>query len=180
MSISLRTPNTTSNLAPLYSRLSHDVRALRVFSCCIVVIVAVSIYDSYLVSLYRNTILLFERNPVCEYLIRQDPGQLSWFMGGKLLGNLVVLGTLFGLFMSGYRHALTVAKSVACFQLLLLVYLLFSDEKAGVLSFDGLFSSNSERYFVSLRSAIAHVSVIVPTLALGVFVKRKWTATRAA
>ena len=159
-------------------KICRDTGAKRVFSFCLLFIVCVSIYDTYLVAVYRDSILVNERNPICKFLIQQDLSQLTWFMTGKLLGNIAVVTTLSGLFFFGFRHALIVAKAVACFQLMLLIYLQFSDPTTGVLDFDGLLSPCPAEFNGAVLSAVAHLGVVVPTLLGGVLAKRKWDATR--
>ena len=179
MSVTLPTQNLSSNPSQPGLLAPRDTWSCKVFSFCLLFIVCVSIYDTYLVSVYRDTILLEERNPICLYLIQQDTSQLTWFIAGKLVGNLVVAGTLLSLFWFGFRRALTVAKGVACFQFLLLFYLLFSDPTTGILDFDGLVSSSSSEFRQAVLSAMAHIGVVVPTLMGSVLVKRKWDLSRA-
>lgn len=172
MSVSLQSLNGNSDFSQLFAQPILDARASRVFWFCVAFILCVSIYDSYLVGVYRDSILIDERNPVCEFLIRLDPQHLSWFLVGKLLGNVLVVGSLVALLRSGFRRTLTVAKSVAGFQLLLLVYLLFADCMTGFLSFDGLVSNHSFEFQQSLHSAVIHLGVFVPLLC-GYFVARR-------
>jgi len=180
MSTTLQSQNLmTAPRQQILPRPCADTWSWKVFSFCLLVIACVSIYDTYLVVLYRETILLDERNPLCEYLIRQDTVQLSWFILGKLVGNLAVIGTLLGLFFFRFRRVLTVAKGVACFQLMLLAYLQLSDKTSGVLHFDGFWSPSQMEFRNSVVSAIVHIGVVVPTLVGGVFVKRKWDSRRA-
>ena len=179
MSITLRSQNLASYRNQVALRPRKDTWSQKVFSFCLLFIVCVSIYDTYLVALYRDSILIDERNPVCLFLIQQDVGQLTWFLTGKFLGNLVVVGTLLALFLSGFRQALLVAKSVACFQLLLLIYLQFSDPATGVLDFDGFVSNCPSEFRDAVVSAVAHIGVVVPMLTGGVLAKRKWDSTRA-
>ena len=159
-------------------RPERDTCPWKVFSACLLFIACVSIYDTYLVAFYKETILLDERNPICEYLIRQDTSQLTWFLCGKLVGNLVVISTLLSLFFFGFSQALTVAKSVACFQLLLLSYLWFSDPISGVLHFDGFLSTNPYEFRNAVLSAMVHVGVVVSTVMGAVFLKRKLGSMR--
>ena len=174
MSITLPTQNLPSNLNQVRLQDSSDSWSRIVFSFCVLFIVCVSIYDTYLVTLYQDSILIDERNPICLFLIKQDTSQLTWFITGKLIGNLVVVGTLLSLFLSGFRRALTVAKGVACFQLLLLIYLHFSDSTTGVLDFDGLVSSSPFEFREAVLSTVVHIGVVLPLLMGTVLVKRKW------
>ena len=179
MSITLPTQNRSSNRSQPSLLAPRDTWSCKAFSLCLLFIVCVSIYDTYLVTIYRDSILIDERNPICLFLIQQDTSKLTWFLAGKLLGNLAVVGTLLGLFYFGFRRALTVAKGVACFQLLLLIYLLFSDPVTGVLDFDGFMSNSPFKFREAVLSAVVHIGVVVPTLMGSVIVKRKWDSTRA-
>jgi len=141
-------------------------------------IVGVSIYDSYLVAIYRECILYDERNPICEMLIRKDPGNLSWFMAGKFLGNLCVVGTLLLLRWIGYGHTLVVARGVAFFQAALLVFLTLSDPKTGLLHFDDLSSHDPAKAATAVNSALLQAIVLVGIVGAAVFTVGKWKTIR--
>ena len=174
MSISLKTQNHRSKSIQFFDAPVCDDWSRKLFACCVLFIVCVSIYDTYLVLAYPAGILVGERNPICLYLIRQDMSQFSWFIGGKVLGNIVVVSTLLGLYFSGFRHALTVAKGVALFQLLLLVFLHMSDPCTGLLHFDDLGSKVSSKFYSAMWSLLLHLSVIGAVIVGGVYAKRKW------
>lgn len=157
------------------SLIKHLLSSLRLgaslhvaFAVCIGFILCVSIYDSLLVVQYKTTILFEERNPVCAMLIKQDPGSLSWFLAGKAVGNFLVVSILIGLYRFNYRHAMPVAEGVAAFQLLLLVYLNFSDPWTGFLYFDGLASHDPEKFSKGITILATHlvvlISIVVGTL----------------
>lgn len=150
------------------------------FFACLVFIVGVSIYDTYLVFLYQDSILFNEFNPICELLIRKDPHQLSWFLLGKTLGNLGVVGTLMTLYRLGYRWTNSVATNVALFQLLLLVFLNFSDPRTGFLSFDGLFSHDPEKFAQGVSSAAIHGFAILGFLMVWVLTRIWWRTMRSS
>ena len=152
--------------------------ARHAFLGCLLFIVGVSIYDSYLVALYRDAILFDERNPICEILIRKDPNHLSWFMLGKFLGNLGVVGTLMLLRWIGYKQTLTVAVGVAFFQLALLTFLTFSDPMTGLLHFDDLYSQDPVRAAKAVNSALLHGVVMTVTIVAGLIVSVKWKNIR--
>ncbi|MFK7767573.1 MAG: hypothetical protein AB8B55_10160 [Mariniblastus sp.] len=138
---------------------------------CISFIAGVSIYDTYLVMYFRETILLDERNPICEALIRKDEAGLSWFVCGKVIGNLFVIGTLLLLYRFKYQYTLAVALAVASFQFTLLMFLWFSDHKTGFLHFDGLWSRDPFKYAQSLRSLVVHLLFIIVLFAVAAFVR---------
>ena len=150
-----------------WSNLDQQAKTRRVFVGCLLFIVGVSIYDSYLVALYSNTILKDERNPICKLLILKDPEQLSWFLAGKFIGNAGVVGTLTLLHWFGYKRTLTVVASVALFQLGLLTYLTFSDPITGLLHFDGLLSHNPHVFERAFETTMMHVKVLLSALTVG-------------
>ena len=116
---------------------------------CLLVIISVSIFDTYLVYRFRDHIVIDEKNPICLTLIKYDAQNLTWFLWGKFLGNLFVASMLVALFRFSYRHTNTVSMSVACFQICLLVYLFCSDHTTGVLHFEGLFSQGKHEFRVA-------------------------------
>ena len=95
------------------------------FLSCLIVITAISIYDAYLVVLYKSLIKDFERNPVCMALIELDPGGLSYFLCGKALGTICVVTALSVLYQNRRKHWFVVSTSVATFQICLLAFLTF-------------------------------------------------------
>ncbi len=126
---------------------------------CVLLILSVSIYDTYLVYFFRDTILHDERNPICEALIRRDPNGLTWFFLGKATGNLAVISVLIMLYQRLYTYRSLVAVSVATFQILLTVYLFFADHSVAVLCFDGLYSQNDRIARQAAQSLIIHVVI---------------------
>lgn len=174
MSISLETQNHRSKSIQFFHAPVCNDCSRKLFAFCVLFIVCVSIYDTYLVLAYPNGILVGERNPICLYLIRQDASQFSWFIAGKVLGNVMVVSTLLGLYFSGFRHALTVAKGVALFQLSLLIFLHFSDRRTGFLHFDDIGSNDPSKFYWAMWSLLLHVLVIGTVIVGGVCAKRKW------
>lgn len=148
------------------------------FLACLIFIVSVSIYDSYLVVLYRESILDDERNPICELLIQKDPHQLSWFLLGKFLGNLFVLGSLFALKWIGYSRFMTVTYCVAAFQMWLLVFLSFSDSLTGFLHFDDLMSPDPERFSKGISITLVHLVATLGMAGVWVVTRLRWKAIR--
>ena len=174
-----KNPSPTSIVVPLL-RLATSIKSEVIrnrFLACLTFIVCVSIYDSYLVVLYRDSILDDERNPICKLLIRQDPYQLSWFLLGKALGNVVVVGTLIALKRFGYRANMTIATSIALFQFCLLLYLNFSDRMTGFLHFDGLCSHEPERFQEGLNSVVVHGVALIGILMVGIVTRTSWRST---
>jgi hypothetical protein len=174
----LRQPSTLIE----WRKKPNDRDSLRIdprwFFACLVFILGVSIYDTYLVVLYRDSILVDERNPICELLIRQDPRQLSWFLLGKTLGNLGVMATLMALYWFRYPWAISVAASVAMFQFWLLVFLNFSDPLTGFLYFDGLLSHDPKQFAEGVSSASTHGLVTLGFLMVGILMRIWWKSLR--
>lgn len=140
----------------LWNDLDKSRKTLLKLLACLCVIVGISVYDSWLVVLFKDCILFDERNPICVALIKQDPSSLSWFLAGKLAGNVFVVSMLIGLYSIGYRHTLVVARSVMGFQIALLMFLQFSDSATGFLWFDNLWSYDREEYYAGVRNLGIH------------------------
>lgn len=86
-------------------------------------IAAVSIYDAYLVILYQNVIINMEENPVGQYLIRMNGGDVTLFVVSKATGTLLVLGVLATLYRFRRIWAYLVAAGLSAYQFGLLMYL---------------------------------------------------------
>ena len=127
---------------------------------CLAIIISVSIYDTYLVYVFRDLIRITERNPICLALIDLEPTYLTCFFIGKVLGNVCVVSVLLALCYFGYRHHKTIVMSVAAFQLFLWLYLTVADQKTGILSFDGLLHHNPTAFTKSVCSLLIHVAVL--------------------
>lgn len=116
----VRPENATMRAVRAFLERLSTPRALMLAWCFIGV---VSIYDAYLVVIYRTVITRLERNPVCLYLINLDPESLSYFLFGKFLGTVIVLSTMAMIYRYRKRWATPIFASVASFQLGLLLYL---------------------------------------------------------
>ena len=86
----------------------------------------VSVYDTWLVVRYWDSIKQLEKNPFCQYFIALGAGDWSIFLRVKTSGTVAVLGVLAGLYRNNRRLALPVAAAVSLFQLGLLLYLTFA------------------------------------------------------
>ena len=151
------------------NKISSMLKSHRLPVACIAIILSVSVLDTYFVYLFKHVIVEFERNPICLALIGRDPQDLSWFIGGKLLGNLGVVTVLVLLFRFGYRNSNLVAVAVAGFQITLTFYICLADPQTGFLAFDGLFSDSRLLFKRSLTSLLLHLatfSVIAGTVSL--------------
>jgi hypothetical protein len=83
----------------------------------------VSLYDAALVVRFSDTIWEMEQNPIGRYLIAINGGDVSLFVGIKLLGTCVVLLTLVGIYLVSRRLAYPIASGVSLFQAALSCYL---------------------------------------------------------
>jgi hypothetical protein len=99
----------------------------KLFPCCLVIIGAVSVYDTWLIFTYRDVIHDLERNEICRALINLEPQYVSCFVVGKTLGTLAVLISLTAIRQLNQKIAFTSATAVAAFQLGLLLYLTIAD-----------------------------------------------------
>tara|TARA_R110002167_G_scaffold102998_1_gene266900 strand:+ start:439 stop:684 length:246 start_codon:yes stop_codon:yes gene_type:complete len=78
-----------------------------------------------LVFVHSETIFMMEQNPICLALLKMEPTFFSFFVIGKTLGTLTVLGVLLQLFRSGFHSWHCVTSGITLFQLGLLAYLTF-------------------------------------------------------
>ncbi len=131
---------------------------------CLTIIISVSVYDTWLVHVYRDHIHTEERNPVCLMLIKFAPDSLSWFFAGKAIGNLAVAAVLAGLYWIGYRFWQVIAISVAAFQCLLTIYLNFSDPKTGFLNIDALIYRRGNVSELAWQSFTVHLVPLIATV----------------
>jgi len=83
------------------------------FPFLMVVITAVSVYDTYLVIRFSDWIIDLEENPIGQWLLQQGDGSVGVFVRTKLTG----------MWLCRSRILFPVAASVATYQTGLLVYL---------------------------------------------------------
>lgn len=83
----------------------------------------VSLYDALLVVIWKGEILYMEENLLCWYLIKLDPGSLSFFLPAKATGTTLVLLALHAIRAHAPIHGMLVTGGVAAFQMILLGYL---------------------------------------------------------
>lgn len=98
-------------------------RQFVVFSSCCLFIAGVGLWDTYLVVEYANSIFELEENPICLYLIQQDPSQLQVFVTAKVIGITVVVTALVALYRYWKRAGVIITYAVTVFQFSLLSYL---------------------------------------------------------
>jgi len=89
-------------------------------------IAAVSLYDTALIVLFRDHMLLMEENPMGRWLLEVGHGDVEIFVRAKLAGTLTVVSVLTFLWRYHKRTALPVTTSVAAYQTGLLAYLTFA------------------------------------------------------
>lgn len=93
------------------------------FPAAIVIIAAVSLYDTYLIIRFMDEICLMEENPVGLWLLDIADGQVGVFVRVKIAGTLLVLSTLMFMWIRQVRMLFTITTSIASYQTLLLIYL---------------------------------------------------------
>ena len=95
------------------------------FGFAVILIASASIYDAFLVYEYREGIV--EQNPICNWLIRQEPKSVSLFLVAKGAGTAGVVSVLLGLFVFWRRAGIAAAIALVFFQTGLMYYLHTSD-----------------------------------------------------
>ena len=93
------------------------------FPAAIVMIAAVSLYDTYLIVRFAEVIHLMEENPIGRWLVEISGGQVEVFVRVKLAGTLLVLSMLIFMWIRRVRILLTVTTSIASWQTCLMIYL---------------------------------------------------------
>ncbi len=96
---------------------------LTLLSACCFIITFVGIVDTWLVVKYSDSIFDMEKNPICLFLLQQDPYGLMVFVYSKVAGLVLVIGSLVALFRYWEKNAVLIACAVTLFQLSLLGYL---------------------------------------------------------
>lgn len=94
-------------------------------------VAAVSVYDAWLVVVFREIIHYTEENPVGRLLIQLDSNGINYFLGAKAVGTVIVLLALIGVHRLSHRHREWIMGGVASFQAWLLWYLSFAVPPAG-------------------------------------------------
>ena len=98
-------------------------RTAAIFAALLLIVVGVSVHDAYLVLLYEDVIETTERNPIGLYLIEINGGGVTALLAAKLIGTCVAASLLMMLHEKKRGLALVVAACLACFQIVLLLYL---------------------------------------------------------
>jgi hypothetical protein len=93
------------------------------FTFSIILIAAISVYDTYLIVRYQSEIADMEENPIGCWLLEVNNGCVGLFVRTKLAGTVCVLSTLIGMWMYRSRIVFPVTTSVASYQAALFAYL---------------------------------------------------------
>lgn len=97
------------------------------FQSMCAVILAVSIYDTFLIVKFSETIRHMESNPIGSWLIESALGDVGIFVRVKLAGTLVVMASLYAIHRySREQISMSITSSVATFQTGLFAYLTFA------------------------------------------------------
>ena len=90
--------------------------------CCAIIVLVASI-DTYWLSKNSDIIIHVEQNPLGQYLIELDNGDVSLFIFCKFIGTYLSIATLYFAWPLQHKKINIIAFSIALAQLLLLFYL---------------------------------------------------------
>ena len=88
-------------------------------------ITLISLYDTFLIVLYRDEISSMEENPLGILLLNTANGDVGIFVRAKLAGTLIVVTILTCMRRCQSRRTLPVTTSIAVLQTALFTYLTF-------------------------------------------------------
>lgn len=89
-------------------------------------IAAVSLYDTWLIVVFRETIGGMEKNPLGQWLLHAGAGDVEIFVRAKLAGTLTVVVILTFMYRSRNSSTVPVTTSLAALQTGVLAYLTFA------------------------------------------------------
>ena len=95
----------------------------RIVHICSIIIVMVAAIDTYWLSKNRSIMIYVEQNPIGQYLIHLDDGDVSIFILCKMIGTYTVICMLYTILHYSQKHATRIATMLALAQLTLLYYL---------------------------------------------------------
>ena len=95
---------------------------------CSTIIVCISGIDVYWLSKNRDYIVTLEENPLGQYLLKIDNGDVSLFILCKFLGTYIVIATLYYLKNNRIKFVPTIAITLAITQVVLLFYLYYAPD----------------------------------------------------
>ena len=90
---------------------------------CGIIIVVVASIDTYWLSKNSDFIIQVEQNPLGQYLIELDQGDVSLFIFCKFIGTYISIAILYFLWPYHPKKVNLISIAVATLQLLLLFYL---------------------------------------------------------
>jgi len=90
---------------------------------CLLIVLAVSVHDTYLIVINRRTIAEDERNPVGRWLIELDSGDIRYIVIAKLLGTILVATVLHLLYVEKRTWAWIACGTLTTGQVCLAFYL---------------------------------------------------------
>ena len=90
--------------------------------CCAIIVLVASI-DTYWLSKNSDIIIQVEQNPIGQYLIELDNGDVSFFIFCKFIGTYISIAILYFLWPYHPKKVNLISIAVATLQLLLLFYL---------------------------------------------------------
>jgi len=93
------------------------------FQLSLLLIAAVSLYDTYLIYYFESEIVSMEENPIGCWLLEIGDGEIGIFVRTKLAGTVCVITTLVAMWLYRSRMVFPVTTSVASYQVGLFMYL---------------------------------------------------------
>lgn len=93
------------------------------FPAAIVIIAAVSLYDTYLIVRFADMIYMMEMNPIGRWLLEVANGDVGVFVRVKLAGTFSVLCMLMFMKLRRSRMVFTITTSIASYQTGLMIFL---------------------------------------------------------
>lgn len=93
------------------------------FPVALVIITAVSLYDTWLIIKYSEGLWSMEENPIGRWLLEINAHDVGVFVRMKLAGTLLVLTTLVMMYRRSSRLLFPVSTSLASWQIMLFMYL---------------------------------------------------------
>ncbi|MBL8817394.1 MAG: hypothetical protein JNL58_15310 [Planctomyces sp.] len=93
------------------------------FPSAMAVIVGISVYDTWLIIRFARCIVELEENPIGSWLLEINNGDISLFVGSKIVGTILVASILLLMKRLNSRIVFPVTTSIASWQVGLLFYL---------------------------------------------------------
>ena len=103
--------------------MEQGMRSKLILHICCAIIVLVASIDTYWLSKNSDIIIQVEQNPIGQYLIELDNGDVSFFIFCKFIGTYMCVWGLYFAWKSCPKKINLISIVVALLQLLLLFYL---------------------------------------------------------